>query len=94
MIDEEKKKRALADQEMQDRRRHSDFTPTKGPIITDDRFRDLLADAKPLDDKSSKKEVIATHYFLSVSCGGTSVENGRGEKGAEKYTGGSSVSAA
>ncbi|KAJ8022896.1 Vinexin [Holothuria leucospilota] len=71
MIDEEKKKRALADQEIQDRRRHSDFTPTKGPIITDDRFRDLLADAKPLDDKSSKKETracaIAVYSFAAQS---------------------------
>lgn len=57
MIEEEKKKRAQADRERQERRRHSDFTSTKGPIITDDRFKDILADAKPLVDNAAPKEV-------------------------------------
>ncbi|XP_071830139.1 uncharacterized protein [Apostichopus japonicus] len=71
IIDEEKKKRALADREIQDSRRHSDYTSTKGPIITDDRFKDILADAKPIIDNTSKKETracaIALYSFSAQS---------------------------
>ena len=55
LIEEERQKRKLIDRDNQHLRRHSDFNPVKSPIITNDRFNDLLGEPPKVAEKPIPK---------------------------------------
>ncbi|XP_072050069.1 LOW QUALITY PROTEIN: uncharacterized protein [Amphiura filiformis] len=55
LIEEERAKRKLIDRDNQHLRRHSDFNPVKSPIITNDRFKDLLGEPPKVAEKPVPK---------------------------------------
>ncbi|XP_022081121.1 uncharacterized protein LOC110973912 isoform X4 [Acanthaster planci] len=61
LIEEERKKREQLLAEEQRQRRHSDYTPLKSPIITNERFRDPVISAK---EDGRKQEVRACAIAL------------------------------
>ena len=55
LIEEERQKRKLADRDQQALRRHGDNKASKSPIITNDRFNDLLGEEPKPADKPLQK---------------------------------------
>ena len=76
LIEEERQKRKLIDRDNQHLRRHSDFNPVKSPIITNDRFNDLLGEPPKVAEKPipkwkqevSNKVAMETELFAGTMC--------------------------